>query len=374
MRPRIPLAYAGLLIIALVAVVGFAAFSPNPDPVDAQDTTAVDDGPTERPEASARVASAVLALRVSDAESRTATTQVDHAASTTTSTTVDLTTTSAGNVEGGDTLAAPESAAAESDSTTSSSTAPSRDTTPPSLRVTSHDDGDTVTTRIVSFIGTTDPGASVASGPYEADVSDGGTWELSLVMAPGPNGALFTATDSAGNAATVRIVLNYDAPSETTTTTTANTTTTSGSSGTTTTTSGGSPWSPNWSADSGGKQNVENWRATVASYWPANRVDCVLGIIQRESGGDARAYNSGSNAEGLMQHLHKYWESRAIGAGFVDGNGLVATPYNGAANIAAGAFLAGWAENYQPAWWWPWKSSGGVFSATYGSCTSSNPS
>ena len=57
----------------------------------------------------------------------------------------------------------------------------------------------------------------------------------------------------------------------------------------------------------------------------------------------------------------------------VDGNGLVATPYNGAANIAAGAYLANWAERYQSAWWWPWKSSGGVFTANYGSCTGSNP-
>jgi hypothetical protein len=372
-RPRIPLAYAGLLVIALVAVVGFAAFSPNPDPVATQDTSAIEEGTDGQPEASARVASAVLALRVSDAESRTATTQGDQISPTATSTTVDPTTTSGAVVE--DAEAPPDVAAAEPDPTPSSSSAPKQDTTPPSIRVTSHDDGDTVTTRIVSFIGTTESGATVASGPYEADVSDSGTWELSLVMAPGPNGALFTATDSAGNSGTARIVLNYDAPSATTTTTkAASTTTTSGSSGTTTTTSGGSTWSPNWPADAGGKQNVENWRSTVANYWPANRVDCVLGIIKRESGGDPRAFNSGSKAEGLMQHLSKYWASRAIGAGFVDGNGLVATPYNGAANIAAGAYLAGWAENYQSAWWWPWKSSGGVFTATYGSCTSSNPS
>jgi hypothetical protein len=372
-RPRIPLAYAGLLIIALVAVVGFAAFSPSADPADTQDTPAIEDGPQGQANASARVASAVLALRVSDAESRTATTQGDQDSSATTTTTVEATTTSVAVVE--DAEAASEVTATEPDPTTSSSSAPKQDTAPPSIRVTSHDDGDTVTTRIVSFIGTTEAGATVASGPYEADVSDNGNWELSLVMAPGPNGALFTATDGAGNSATARIVVNYDAPSATTTTTkAASTTTTSGSTGTTTTTSGGSTWSPNWPADPGGKQNVENWRSTVANYWPASRVDCVLGIIKRESGGDPRAFNSGSKAEGLMQHLSKYWNSRAIGAGFVDGNGLVATPYNGAANIAAGAYLAGWAENYQSAWWWPWKSSGGVFTATYGSCTSSNPS
>jgi hypothetical protein len=362
-RPRIPLAYASLLVIALVAVVGFAAFSPSADPQEPQDVAPIEEAATPPTEASARVASAVLALRVSDAESRTATTQGTAEPSTTSSTVSDATTT---------TVAA--TAAAAPDPTTSSTAAPKQDTTPPSIKVTSHDDGDTVSNRIVSFIGTTEPGVSVASGPYEADVSDNGNWELSLVMAPGPNGALFTATDAAGNTASARIVLTYDPPTATTTTTKASTTTTSGSSGTTTTTSGGSTWSPNWPADSGGKRNVENWRSTVASYWPASRVDCVLGIIKRESGGDPRAYNSSSKAEGLMQHLSKYWESRAIGAGFVDGNGLVASPFNGTANIAAGAYLAGWAENYQSAWWWPWKSSGGVFTATYGSCTSSNPS
>ncbi|MGI9585572.1 MAG: transglycosylase SLT domain-containing protein [Acidimicrobiia bacterium] len=373
MRPRIPLAYAGLLIIALVAVVGFAAFSPSSDPEEPQEVATVAEDAIPPPEASARVASAVLALRVSDAESRTATTNAAAESTTTSAAESDVTTTSAAATE--ETSATPDTAAAAApDPTTSSAATPQQDTTPPSIKVTSHDDGDTVSDRIVSFIGTTEPGATVASGPYEADVSDGGEWELSLVMAPGPNGAHFTATDDAGNTASTRIVLNYEPPAAATTTTKANTTTTSGSSGTTTTTSGGSSWSPNWPADSGGRRDVESWRSTVASYWPANRVDCVLGIIKRESGGDPRAFNSSSKAEGLMQHLSKYWESRAIGAGFVDGNGKVATPYNGAANIAAGAYLAGWAQSYQSAWWWPWKSSGGVFTAQYGSCTSSNPS
>jgi hypothetical protein len=110
----------------------------------------------------------------------------------------------------------------------------------------------------------------------------------------------------------------------------------------------------------------------VAQYWPDNRVDCVLGIIKRESNGNPRAYNSSSNAEGLLQHLHKYWRSRATGAGFIDGNGLVASPYNGQANIAAGAYLANWADSNQSAWWWPWQS-GGSFTANYGSCQGSNP-
>jgi len=144
----------------------------------------------------------------------------------------------------------------------------------------------------------------------------------------------------------------------------------------TTTTSGSSSsnWSPNWPADSGGQRNVEAWRSTVAKYWPANRVDCVLGIILRESRGNPRAYNASSNAEGLMQHLSKYWVSRARGAGFVDSQGRVATPYNGAANIAAGAYLSNYFDSAIGKWWNPWKSGGGVFTANYGTCQSSNPS
>lgn len=227
-----------------------------------------------------------------------------------------------------------------------------------------------MTDRIVEFKGTTEPGAHVAAGPYEADVSDDGHWQIDLVLAPGANGAVFTATDEAGNENSVRVVVYYEPP---TTTTQATTTTTKANTTTTTSGSSGSQWSPNWPADAGGQRNVENWRATVEQYWPAHRIDCVLGIIYRESKGNPRAYNSSSSAEGLMQHLSKYWHSRAVGAGFVDGNGLVATPYNGAANIAAGAYLANWAETYQSAWWWPWKSSGGVFTAQYGTCTASNP-
>ncbi|MGI9667786.1 MAG: hypothetical protein ACR2N2_11955 [Acidimicrobiia bacterium] len=365
MRPRTPIAYAGLLIIALVAVVGFAAFSPSSTPETLPPTTNDD---VEALETSARVASAVLALRVSDAESRTATTQ-----------TAPTTTTAPGaeaaadepstTTEASTTTDAPTTTQASTTTAAPATSSAAKDTTPPKLRVTSPDDGATVTNRIVEFRGTSEPGARVTAGPYEADVADDGDWQIELVLAPGANGAVFTAVDKAGNESSVRIVVNYEVATTTTkattTTTKATTTTTSGSSG--------SKWSPNWPADSGGIRNVENWRSTVSQYWPAHRVDCVLGIIHRESKGDPRAFNASSSAEGLMQHLSKYWHSRAVGAGFVDGNGLVATPYNGKANIAAGAYLANWAETYQSAWWWPWKSSGGVFTAQYGSCTASNP-
>jgi hypothetical protein len=66
-----------------------------------------------------------------------------------------------------------------------------------------------------------------------------------------------------------------------------------------------------------------------------------------------------------MQHLAKYWPSRAAGAGFVDSNGLVASPFNGAANIAAGKWLADYYESRGNSWWVPWSRL-----PTYGSCGS----
>jgi hypothetical protein len=372
-RPRIPIAYASLLIIALVAVIGFAAFSPSTSPVDEADAPiAVDSSAV----ASARVASAVLAIRIADSETRVATTQTTPTseAPSTDNEPAAASAESADEEEPDADDTAPTEAAPAAASV-ASTTAP-RDTTPPRIKVTSHKDGHTVTERIVTFSGTSEPGAAVTSGPFDAETAENGDWELSLIVVDGANGASFTAADDSGNKSSVRIVVHYDAPQVTTTTKAQpKTTTTTKAPSATTTTSGSTStkWSPNWPADSGGQRNVENWRSTVAQYWPANRVDCVLGIIQRESRGDPRAYNSYSKAEGLMQHLSKYWVSRAKGAGFVDGNGLVASPFNGAANIAAGAYLANYYSNSIGQWWNPWKSSG-VFTANYGSCQSSNPS
>jgi len=368
-RPRIPIAYASLLIIALVAVIGFAAFSPSPSsPTDSSgepitiDTSSV---------ASARVASAVLALRIADSDTRVATTRTTTETSTTVAEVEPAAQAAEASVDEED---EPTTEATSPPETAATTTIP-RDTNPPPIKVTSHEDGHTVTKNIVTFYGSSERDAVVTSGPFKAEMAENGDWELSLVVVDGANGASFTAADEAGNTASVRIVIYYDEPQATTTTKAASNTTATTkapSSTPTTTNAPTSKWSPNWSADSGGIRSVENWRSTVEKYWPAHRVDCALGIIQRESKGDPRAYNAGSSAEGLMQHLSKYWVSRAKGAGFVDGNGLVATPFSGAANIAAGAYLANYYDNSIGQWWNPWKS-GGSFTALYGSCQSSNP-
>lgn len=318
-----------------MAVIGFAAFSPSGDDGAAEDID-VTEVPLADVQASARVASAVLALRVSDADSRTATTDTivtttdvaESSAIVEQATVADETTSS--------TSTPPPTTVAPSTTAEPTTTAtPDRDTTPPTLRVTSPDDGDTVNDRVVTFKGVTEPGASVASGPYGAEVAEDGTWSLQLVLAPGANGASFTAKDNAGNEESVRLTITYEPPAPPATTTTTQPTTT--------TTSGGSTapkWSPLWPADAGGKRNVEAWRSLVAKHWPAELVECALNVIDLESQGDPRAYNAGSSAEGLFQHLSKYWKGRAAAAGFKDGDGLYATPFNAEANIAAAWVIA----------------------------------
>ena len=366
MKSRIPLAYAGLLIVALVAVVGFAAFSPSSSNTTAT-TEAVETTPTDSATASARVASAVLALRVSDAESRTATT-------TGGSTTTLVTTTTEDPEEASDDVEPIDAAAIEvepsttTESPTTTESAPTTnapsttdapstaDTTPPALKVTSPADGSTVDERVVTFSGTTERGATVSSGPYDATVDDDGEWSIQLVLAPGANGAAFTARDDAGNTTNVRVVITYDEPQAATTTTTQ-------APSTTTTTAGSSDpapkWSPLWPADAGGIRNVEAWRSLVAKHWPANLVDCALNIIDLESKGDPTAYNSRSSAEGLFQHLSKYWKGRAAAAGFKDSNGLYASPYNAEANIAAAWVIA----KASSPWHRPW-----TVNPFYGAC------
>jgi hypothetical protein len=349
-KPRIPIAYAGLLIIALVAVVGFAAFSPSIGSTDAAPTTTGAQAIQAVP-ISARVASAVLALRVADAGTRTATTQSVETAYAQDDT---------------EDAAATDGAPATETTTAQASTlqSASADTTPPSFKITSPHDGDAVDSKIVEFKGTVEKGATVHSGPFEAEVNDDGTWSISLTVVAGANGASFTATDSAGNRSSARIVVNYSPPQTTTTKASTPATTKPPSSTATTTTkasSTSSKWSPNWPADAGGIRDVEVWRSLVSQYWAADRVDCVLGIIQRESKGNPTAYNSSYGASGLMQHLIKYWHGRAASAGFKDANGLVASPYNGEANIAAGAAIAGSGSN----WYAPWSSL-----PSYGTCSS----
>jgi len=357
------------LIIALIATIGLAAFTPGGSDTAAEPSTA-ETLDMEYP-ISGRVASAVLALAVAPmraADLATSTTiAVSEPSSTTTTdddgestTTVESTTTTE-STDAPLTSTTQEATTTTADEEPAAATPSAADTSPPALQILSPKDGATVTSRVVEFSGVTERGAEVFSGPYEADTDEAGDWSLNLVLAPGKNGAAFTARDDAGNETTVRIVVTYDTPDATTTTTKApSTTTTSASSGTTTTTTKApsSGYSSQWPADSGGRRDVEAWRSDVARHWSADRVDCVLGIIYYESKGDPTASNAGRYL-GLLQHSASYWASRARGAGFVDGSGLVASPFNGEANIAAGAYLADYYDRIGKDWrspWTVWKS------------------
>ena len=79
---------------------------------------------------------------------------------------------------------------------------------------------------------------------------------------------------------------------------------------------------------------VERWRPIVASYFPEDRVDWALRIIECESHGDPEAKNPRSTASGLFQHLASLWDERTAAAGW-DG----ADVFDPFANIAMAAWL-----------------------------------
>ncbi len=79
---------------------------------------------------------------------------------------------------------------------------------------------------------------------------------------------------------------------------------------------------------------VERWRPVVDLYFPADRVDWGLRIIDCESRGDPVAKNPNSTASGLFQHLASLWDDRAVAAGWKDAD--VFDPF---ANVAVAAWL-----------------------------------
>jgi hypothetical protein len=90
------------------------------------------------------------------------------------------------------------------------------DVTPPALAITSPADGDRLKEKVITFAGTTEPGATVAAGPYQASVKSDGSWSIVLNLNAGGNRATFTATDAAGNSSEASISVFYDPPETTT--------------------------------------------------------------------------------------------------------------------------------------------------------------
>ena len=132
-----------------------------------------------------------------------------------------------------------------------------------------------------------------------------------------------------------------------TTTTTSPGTTTSPpttSSNTTTTTGGGGggPWNH--------PPSVEQWRPLVQQFFPGNRVEEALRIIDCESNGDPDAYNPYSGASGLFQFLPSTWASTAPSAGY--GGHSVFEPE---ANVASAAWLANRYQELGQYYWRAWN-------------------
>jgi hypothetical protein len=79
---------------------------------------------------------------------------------------------------------------------------------------------------------------------------------------------------------------------------------------------------------------IERWRPLVANYFPEDRIDWALRIMECESHGDPLAKNPTSTASGLFQHLANLWEERAADAGWAGTD-----VFDPIANIAVAAWL-----------------------------------
>lgn len=119
----------------------------------------------------------------------------------------------------------PSTTEAPEQTTTTSTTAPvavttttEADTLPPLLTITTPKADEHFEIDVIEFRGTTEPGATVFAGQYQANVNADGNWSIVLVLAPGANGARFVATDAAGNQTEARVTVHYDVPETTTTT------------------------------------------------------------------------------------------------------------------------------------------------------------
>lgn len=142
-----------------------------------------------------------------------------------------------------------------------------------------------------------------------------------------------------------------EARAPSTTTTTSPTTPTGGDGTTTTTTT--QPTTPTTSGGSGPWDHppaVEQWRPLVETYFPANRVEEALRILDCESNGDPDAYNPYSGASGLFQFLPSTWESTAPKAGYPD-----ASPFEPEPNVASAAWLANRYQELGLYYWQAWS-------------------
>ncbi len=119
-------------------------------------------------------------------------------------------------------------------------------------------------------------------------------------------------------------------------------TTTAPETTTTTSNSGGGSWDH--------PPAVEQWRSLVQQFFPSDRVEEALVIINCESNGDPDAVNPYSGAAGLFQFLPSTWASTAPKAGYPE-----ASPYEPEANVASAAWLANRYQELGYSYWQAWN-------------------
>lgn len=90
------------------------------------------------------------------------------------------------------------------------------DVTPPMIQILEPADGARFTDSRLTFKGTTEPGAVVTFGPFEADVDSAGNWSIVLILSEGGNRTTAVATDAAGNTSEASVLVYLDPPVTTT--------------------------------------------------------------------------------------------------------------------------------------------------------------
>lgn len=128
-------------------------------------------------------------------------------------------------------------------------------------------------------------------------------------------------------------------PSNPTSTVAPSPTTTSSS---TSTTTGGGSWDH--------PPEVEQWRSLAQQFFPSNRVEEALRIIDCESNGDPDAVNPYTGAAGLFQFLPSTWASASPQAGYGGSSAL-----DPQANIATAAWLANRYQELGYDYWHAWN-------------------
>lgn len=83
------------------------------------------------------------------------------------------------------------------------------DTTPPPISITFPTQGHVAEDKTITFTGTTEPGAKVSAGIYQATVKADGNWSITLILDAGETVARFVASDAAGNKAEASVTVVY---------------------------------------------------------------------------------------------------------------------------------------------------------------------